>query len=109
MVQTSPHQLLKKLREKFLEKFPEEAESMAFQIVEHFSGLSRTDILIDKPFLTGPQFDNHMREIAERILSNEPIQYVLGKAPFYGRYFEPTASGQRRGGRDLPGASHLPP
>lgn len=88
MVYTSSLQLLKNLKEALVQKFPNEADTMAFQIVEHFSGFTRTDILVDKPMATGPQFDDQIQQITERVLSNEPIQYVLGKAHFFGRMFE---------------------
>lgn len=88
MVYTSSLQLLKNLQEALVQKFPNEADTIAFQIVEHFSGFTRTDILVDKPMATGPQFDDQIQQITERVLSNEPIQYVLGKAHFFGRMFE---------------------
>lgn len=87
MIKTAPYQLVKSIRNLLLVQFPEEADSIAFTIVEHFSGYARTDILIDKPFITGPQFENQIQGIIKRLLGNEPIQYILGKAYFYERPF----------------------
>lgn len=88
MVYTSSLQLLKKVREDLLTDFPEEAEPLAFQIVEYLSGLERTDIVVDKTFTTGPQFEHQLTTILDRILTHEPVQYVLGNASFYGRNFK---------------------
>ena len=88
MVKTFSYQLTKDIRSQLLKQFPEEADTLAFIIVEHFSGYSKTDILINKPFTTGPQFDYQVKEIIRRLLTNEPIQYILDKAYFYDRPFE---------------------
>jgi len=72
--------------------FAEEADTLAFTIVEHFSGYSKTDIITDKSFTSDPQFENKIEAIMERLLKNEPIQYILGKAYFYDRVFEVNAS-----------------
>lgn len=88
MVKTFSYQLVKHTRKKLVKQFPEEADTMAFQVVEHFSGLSRTDILLDKPFSSGPQLDAHIERIIDRLLANEPLQYILGVAYFYNHLFE---------------------
>jgi len=60
MVKTLSYQLFKKIREKLIIQFPNEAESLAFIIIEHFSGFNRTDIITDKQFTTGPQFETKL-------------------------------------------------
>ncbi len=87
MVKTFSYQLLKNIRAQLLPQFNEEAEPLAFMIVEHFSGFDKTDILIDKPFHSEPQFEKQIQSIIKRLKSNEPIQYILGKAYFYERPF----------------------
>jgi len=87
MVKSNSYQLLKSIRAQLLESFPNEAEALAFQLVEHFSGFSRTSILMDKPFTTGPSFETQIKSIINRLIANEPIQYILGKAYFYDRTF----------------------
>lgn len=87
MVKTFSYQLTKVIRSQLLNRFPEEADTIAFTVVEHFSGYSKTDILIDKTFTTGPQFEGQVKEIIRRLLANEPIQYILGNAFFYERPF----------------------
>ncbi len=70
-----------------MSQFSDEASPIAFIIVEHFSHLTKTEILIDKPFKTGPQFERQIQTIIDRLLNNEPIQYILGTAYFYDRPF----------------------
>jgi release factor glutamine methyltransferase len=88
MVTTLSYQLIKKIRTQLLAQFPEEADMLSFIIVEHFSGYTKTEILVDKPFTTGPQIENQIQAIITQLLQNEPIQYILGKAYFYDRSFE---------------------
>ncbi len=88
MVTTLSYQLFKKIRAELIGQFPLEADTFAFSIIEHFSGFTQTDIIIDKKFATGPQFENQITSIINRLRANEPIQYVLGKAYFYERPFE---------------------
>ncbi len=88
MVKTLSYQLFKKIREQLVEQFSEEADSLSFILIEHFSGFTRTEIITDKPFTTSPQFENKINDIISRLLENEPIQYILGKAYFYDRAFE---------------------
>ncbi len=87
MVNTLSYQLFKKIREQLIEQFSEEADPLAFIIVEHFSGFSKMDIITDKPFLTGSQFELQIDAIINRLHKNEPLQYILGKAYFYDRPF----------------------
>lgn len=88
MAQTFSFQLFKSIRNKLADKYPEESDTLAFEVVEHFSGFNRTDILIDKPFTTDLQFQKQIEGIINRLLTNEPLQYILSKAHFYGHWFE---------------------
>ena len=65
----------------------DELSTMAYMVFESVFGISRNDILANKPIETSPYFDMRLNEIAERINSQEPIQYILGKADFFGRTF----------------------
>ncbi len=87
MVKTLSYKLFKKIKGQLSVHFIEEADSLAFVIVEHFSGFNKTDIITDKPFSTGPQFGSQIKTIVERLILHEPIQYILGEANFYERNF----------------------
>jgi release factor glutamine methyltransferase len=62
---------------------PEEIRQMAYVIMGHHLGLSRAEILMGTFVRVTPSFDN----IINRINQNEPVQYVLNEAIFYGRAF----------------------
>ncbi len=62
-----------------------EANEIAFLLINHLSGLSKTDVLLNKPV---DIFNEFLFNISlERLLKYEPIQYVIGKAHFLGREF----------------------
>ncbi len=62
----------------------EEAENLVFWLFEHHLGLRRSELTLTIPSETNrePLLGNF-----ERLLTGEPIQYILGEAPFYGRNF----------------------
>jgi release factor glutamine methyltransferase len=76
------HHLVKALTLKVSE---EEKRAMILWLMHEKLGLSRTDILTGKETnATTAQFDEALR----RLNLEEPLQYILGKAEFYGRTFE---------------------
>jgi release factor glutamine methyltransferase len=82
-------------RELFLESvaelsstFPkQEAESLTFWLFEHFFNFKRMEVLQDKPIQDDPAA--YMKAL-QKVKQEIPIQYILGKAPFYGREFKVT-------------------
>jgi len=62
----------------------EEAENLVFWLFEHHLGLRRSEL----PLAISSE-TNRVALLAdfERLLTGEPIQYILGEAPFYGRNF----------------------
>lgn len=64
----------------------EEARSIAFVLLEHLYGLSRSAILADKSVYLA---DNNLLQSAlARLQTYEPIQYVTGVTEFMGRIFQ---------------------
>ena len=61
-----------------------EAENLVFWLFEHHLGLRRADLQLAIPTAVDrkPLFSDF-----ERLLTGEPIQYILGEAPFYGRSY----------------------
>jgi len=65
----------------------EEAENLVFWLFETHLGLKRADLQQAIP----PEVDPERLHVDfQRLLTAEPIQYILGQAPFYGRSFAVT-------------------
>lgn len=62
----------------------QEAESLVCWLLEHHLGWRRTQILEDAD---KDSFPPKLFEDFERLKTGEPIQYIMGKGPFYGRAF----------------------
>jgi release factor glutamine methyltransferase len=65
----------------------DEIEAIALALMRHHYGFSLTDILSQRPI----EVLDLASEI-DRLNGNEPLQYVLGEADFYGRKFEVSRS-----------------
>lgn len=65
-----------------------EAKSIARLVFEQRFGLSMTDICIGKDKQLSDKTNNETEKIAERLIQNEPVQYVLGCETFCGRTFK---------------------
>jgi release factor glutamine methyltransferase len=62
-----------------------EKQSIAFMAIEKVFGVTRTDVLANKPVAT---FDQEaFATLIKRINQHEPIQYILEETHFYGRPF----------------------
>lgn len=64
----------------------QESESLAYMVLEHVFDLSKMTILVNDAV----EINNKegVQNIVERLLKNEPIQYIIGHTEFYGRKFE---------------------
>jgi release factor glutamine methyltransferase len=63
---------------------PEESENLVNWLLEHHLGLRRVDMM---NFLDPKHLPQPLLEDFEKLKIGEPIQYILGKGPFYGREF----------------------
>lgn len=61
-----------------------EAQSLAAWLIEHHFGTKRLD---STRLSEDDTFPKKLHEDLERLKTGEPIQYILGKGPFYGREF----------------------
>ncbi len=62
----------------------EEAENLVNWLLEHHLGLRRVDMM---HFLEEEDLPEALKKDFEKLKAGEPIQYILGKGPFYGREF----------------------
>ena len=63
---------------------PEEANSLAWQLIEHELGWNRLQISLRKHEVIGPQIWQKFTGYVNRLLQHEPLQYITGVAHFYG-------------------------
>ncbi len=64
-----------------------EARSVAMLVLEKRFGLSLKDIAKDHPIFLPLKDINELNLIIKRLLNFEPVQYILGEAFFYDRWF----------------------
>ncbi|MEB2774773.1 peptide chain release factor N(5)-glutamine methyltransferase [Algoriphagus sp. D3-2-R+10] len=62
----------------------QESESLVSWLFEHHLGWRRSDLLNE---VDEASFPPKIFEDLERLMTGEPIQYIIGKGPFYGREF----------------------
>jgi release factor glutamine methyltransferase len=70
----------------------DEIESIAYLVFEKFLQLTRTDILSNVEIEVAEEDLSELININRRINTDEPIQYILGEAFFFGRKFKVTPS-----------------
>ena len=76
------------IREKLSVRYePSECESISFLIFEHVLGYSRLQVHLKKDETIPDAKVTEIEEILNRLADGEPIQYILGKAEFYGLTF----------------------
>jgi release factor glutamine methyltransferase len=66
---------------------PEEAAVMASWLLEHFLSVNRTELLLNASVNISPETLQRINQAVMRLRKQEPIQYVLSEADFYGRKF----------------------
>lgn len=72
-----------------LEETVEEKKAILFWVIEHELKLSKTDVMLGKKVHVNQEV---IAKLIQRINEQEPIQYILGEAWFYGRKFTITPS-----------------
>lgn len=81
--------LFKQVVDKLLPQFPaNEAREFSFILLNHFFGLSKTQIIANKTLETSAETLNLIDNYCNRLLTNEPIQYITQKAYFLDFEFE---------------------
>lgn len=67
----------------------QEAESLVFWLFEAFLNKGKMDVLKDDALVEVPE---NLQTAFSQLLEKKPIQYILGKGPFYGRDFKVNSS-----------------
>lgn len=84
-------QLLHYVRQALSAHYPaSEANALARLILEKRFGVSLTDIYMGKDKQFSPEQRKDLEDILQRLLRDEPIQYILGEADFCGETFAVT-------------------
>lgn len=68
----------------------EEARSILLILCEEMLGTARYTHLIEPAYAVAPEKEGPLRDALARLQAGEPVQYVVGKAPFAGRSFRVT-------------------
>lgn len=66
----------------------QEAQAIAFWLLEDFLQLSKTSILVNQAVQLSADKKNALAQALTRLKNQEPIQYVLGHTEFYGLHFQ---------------------
>jgi release factor glutamine methyltransferase len=81
----SYQQLVKNWSDQLTQYDSNEAQTLVDWLLEHHLGLRRVDMM---NFLEEKDLPVALKQDFERLKTGEPIQYILGKGPFYGREFK---------------------
>ncbi|MEP3389081.1 MAG: peptide chain release factor N(5)-glutamine methyltransferase [Reichenbachiella sp.] len=65
----------------------QESQALSYIVLEKIFKLSKTDIIVNHPFLPDALQLKNYALIVQRLLNNEPIQYIFKEADFYGNTF----------------------
>ena len=65
-----------------------ETDSILYRVLESVPGITRSDIIAQKAVSLTASEQGSLNSIINRINTCEPVQYILGKADFYGREFD---------------------
>lgn len=71
-----------------LQESADEVRSIALILLDHVLGISRTDVVAGKMVSVTTPMSNKLAKLVDQVNRNEPIQYVVGEAFFYGRVFK---------------------
>lgn len=80
---------LEYIRTELKEFYPEtEIKSFSYLIIEHLTGFTRTEIIVNKNTFFSDEQRNEIESFIEKLKNYVPIQYILGETEFYGLTFK---------------------
>ncbi len=84
-----PSQLLKKYSQTLQENYDAgEAQSLSRLLLQEFLVIDRTKLMINDDFTISEEQLQLLDQAISRLILNEPIQYIIGQAHFYGRDYQ---------------------
>ncbi len=87
MESLSAKKLLYQIKAELEPTYDQEAESISFMLLEALFNLDRTSVITNSSMVPDRAQLNNLSSAIEELKLNKPIQYVLGKAHFYGNDF----------------------
>ena len=69
-----------------------EAQWMVRIILENVKGYSPVDVVLHREEVLSDFIVGKIEDVTNRLLKNEPIQYIFGSARFYGNSFKVTSA-----------------
>ena len=87
-----------------LDESREEITSMAYIVLESVFNINKTDIILDRSVNLSKSKVKEFLSFLKRINEQEPIQYLVGEAEFYGRKFMVTPGSSAEMSRVSPGS-----
>ncbi|MEQ9440738.1 MAG: peptide chain release factor N(5)-glutamine methyltransferase [Cyclobacteriaceae bacterium] len=80
--------LQKQLRPEVVSRYSvREVNTMLEWLLEHFAQITKVDLLLDKPVSLSEPTYQKLEQAMQRLNQEEPIQYIIEEAEFYGRKF----------------------
>ena len=70
-----------------IDETDQEKQSLAYIIIDEVFNINKSEIITDRSINLSKSQTKELKSFLERINKNEPIQYILGEAEFYGRKF----------------------
>lgn len=70
-----------------IEEPEEERSAITYLILEKLFGIAKAEVIVDRSLNLMVKQHRELLQFIERVNNNEPLQYILGEAEFYGRKF----------------------
>lgn len=84
----TPRELIRRTAEQFRSSGIPDSENDAALLLAHLTGRPVLELRLDMDTQPDPAVLSAYQHLAEQRLKRVPLQYLLGEAPFYGRFFK---------------------
>ena len=83
----TPCSLLRETTRRFRDAGIPDPETDSALLLSHLCGIAPLSLRLDTDTEISPAVVEAFSVLADRRLSREPLQYIIGEAPFFGRFF----------------------